>query len=117
MNSLSFLLYLADVVSILDKISAFLSVFSGILLFCAGAAYTEFSNKADYPNADYLKTIAKILSVTFLVSLFVWVMAPSKQTIYLMIASELGEEVITSPEMEVIKDTVLNKLEEWSLEG
>lgn len=125
MNTLSIILYLAPM---LEKLSAFLDGLIVTLLMssitCGFAMVGFYICRTDY-NADspkyvqysglfnssrkYFKTL-----VCWLLSLFVVnILVPSERTVYLILASELGEEIILSEPMQDVYDIIVDKIEEF----
>ena len=95
MNSLSWFLYLADVI-----VSA--QVLLGFLAFIFGAitAFWLFANvfaKADRdPTAEAITKSLWFAPWVFALTATLAVLAPSRDTIYLIAGSEAGETVVTS---------------------
>ena len=98
MNNLSFLLYLADVAGsinsflVMTAIICFFSILLGILI--------GFARKDTNETEDFWKNWKKAmftLPSIFFVSLLLGVLVPSKQTVYAIVVSEMGEEVLDSP--------------------
>lgn len=126
MNSLSWLLYFAGIAgpltSALALVAWILVVVLGLSAFAGGISYALFSETSTYDSADvkssklikkaavlkWLKGLPKLLAVPcvcFLLSGLI----PPKETLYLIAASEVGEEVVTSPTMTKAIDA-LNRL-------
>lgn len=108
MNDLSFSLYLADILPSLANGIAFMSVagilFCGALLFWAPDSSDDTSAKPVYVLLLFICVFGVIGLSTNLV--------PSRQTIYMILASEAAEEVITSQEgKELLSDikTIIKK--------
>jgi hypothetical protein len=110
MNTISIFLYLADVIG---KIS-FIFVMMGLVLiacsvvwFISTAIYNENQNyswskgeKKPYP----VKQSTKLVALAFLLFTIAGLI-PSKDTMYLIAGSEIGETVVSSPEAkEILKD-------------
>jgi hypothetical protein len=93
MNTLSILLYLADIFHSLISIAAvFFSVaLIGliVLLVIRGVSIAD----STLQEVDNKKSILVVTLVTGFLLVFV----PSKDTVYLIAASEIGEDVIESP--------------------
>jgi len=104
MNSLSILIYLADILPNLSVLSVILGVvlfFIGLVCCLAFADTEPGSEKDNY--SKWLKT--SLLS--WLTCLLIFVFTPEEKTIYLIAASEIAEEVVISPQGQ----SVLNKLD------
>lgn len=116
MNNLSLLIYLADVVNSASSVSEVLSVMSGLaLLFLIPFSICYISDRYAEEVAKVLvKKLVKYMCIVFVVSVFITIITPNKDTMYLIAASEAGETVITNPEvievMGVIKDYLLEQI-------
>lgn len=129
MNTLSILLYLANV---LPSVAMFLGVVSftclgayiatKVITYIAHAENRDSSyspRKAERAEA-YFNSKDPFLNpwvVAGLLSVFLFShLIPSERTIYLIAASEMGEVVVTDPEtveiFDLLKETVKTKLEE-----
>jgi predicted PurR-regulated permease PerM len=100
MNNLSVLFYLAD---LFDSITVLFLI--AIVICFAGMAFNlwgESNEKAWFSN----RTLAAMI-VAF--GLFIACM-PSKTTMYLIAASEMGEKVLTSPEAVAMRAQILKEL-------
>lgn len=117
MNTLSILLYLADIFSSLTDIAGVLfsvALIGLIILLVVRGVSIADSTLAEVDNK---KSTLNFLVIT-LVTGFLLVFVPSKDTMYLIAASEIGEDVIESPvtqrlatKIEMYLDNVL-KIEE-----
>lgn len=107
MNNLSWLLLLADLT---QNISITIGIVAGLLLVGgAGAAFGHFLVDEDTERAGpIIKTFLWITIPLFIVNAFI----PSKTTIYMIAASEMGETVINSPETKKMFDLLKTKIEE-----
>ncbi len=94
MNTLSWLLYLADVSDDLDFLmmaATFASVLAACLSLWVRVAESDPADKAG---------AARVLKVAFPMALAFWILSaviPAKETVYAIAASELGETAINSP--------------------
>jgi hypothetical protein len=106
MNSLSWLLYIASVVG---SLSGFFAVL-GMLLIIAGGMlcglYAVETNK--FP----LKKLIAI-PVTGLIFCLIACLIPSEKTIMYIAASEYGEKVVNSKEVQDLKNPALDLLKTW----
>jgi hypothetical protein len=104
MNSLSWFLYLADVLDRIGFVFFLLSlIFSFISLFVliAFAVWTADEDK----NAERSYKSLRWVPLTTVFFFFLTAIIPSKDTIYLIAASEAGEMVVNTPEAkEVMSD-------------
>ena len=116
MNNLSLLIYLADVVNSASNTSEIVSFMSGLaLLFLIPFSICYISDKYAEEEAKVLvKKLVKYVCILFVVSVLITIIAPNKDTMYLIAASEAGEAVLTNPEvieiMDVIKDYLLEQI-------
>jgi hypothetical protein len=97
MNNLSWLLYFGDIVNNIQGLCGAVIAIGGIASICLTAAF--FSTLAGYQKEEHqviAKWLRRILTIISLAGLIV-VFVPSKQTIYLIAASETGEQVLNSP--------------------
>lgn len=95
MNSLSWFLYLAEVV---PRIGGLFGVSTAVLLI-TGLAWVLFTAEIGRPPPFIAFVVAIVVSAILAT------IVPSKETIYLIAGSEAGEYVVTSPEgQEIIND-------------
>ncbi len=111
MNQLSWLLYWADTLPSLA--SAFIGVFAvlGVLLLLFSfihVAVNDTYGKINWRGVKRASTLG-VLSITL--SLF-GNLVPSKQTFYLIAASEAGESVLKTPEFDKIRGVINKYLDE-----
>ena len=110
MNSLSWFLYLADVLHTMSK-----------FLIVTGVLSTAFSLLTMLPILDpkivkettrqwYYKYLKRTIPIYFLL-ICIGVLIPSKQTIYLIVGSEAGEAVVTSEEGREILNSIKEVIE------
>jgi hypothetical protein len=120
MNDLSWLLYGAEV---LANLGIFLVVvgLSGLLVSCVGTfvgIVLEQDNlkygeeDKDYKKAIRLRGLATRYAVIFFVITSVAMFLPSKQTMYMIAASEMGEEAIQTPEFAKVRKLVNQHLDD-----
>lgn len=98
MNSLSWLLYAADVSDSIDwlfNIIQFVSVFGGFFWLFAALLMAESDADAG-AWAVWRKTGYALLAPAFFGSVLLGSLVPEKDTIYAIAASEMGEEVVKS---------------------
>lgn len=107
MNSLSWVLYFADVLPNLAGLLVGCSIVLGTTTLFLWGAYVITSG-VDGGEADFNKSVKKPASVTtilFVISALTASVIPSKETFYLIAGSEVGETVVTSDEgKEIISD-------------
>lgn len=112
LNTLSWLLYLS---SVMDKISITGIVCGFAALVCLLIILMVNSSaisKQEKVTIELLKTLVVMFSSVFLVS----ILSPTKDVVYMIIASEMGEEIYNHPDTKIIyesiKSTVLKHLED-----
>lgn len=121
MNTLSWMLYAA---SVLEGVSTLFEILATIGALCVGVIWflrgcaAESVRKYDYPSEDqpsgsddYRKWMATVrltrskwLYATPIVFALIASVIPSQKTIYMIMASEMGETVAKSPEAREIFD-------------
>ena len=106
MNTLSWLLYFAGT---FEKLSALMTA-SAIILWAMLAVFTFFTSMSN--NEITLPRRSVIILAIFLA--FASCFVPSSKTTYMIIASELGERAINSPQGKILLDEVTKKLVEVS---
>ena len=119
MNELSFLIYLIDVFNSINSftgVMSFIAIISFIIvsflttvsLYCYQAQDTD-ENLAAY-NA-FQRGLKYIIVVCFIV-VPLNILVPNQNTMYMIAASEVGEEVIMSPEIDKVRTIINEKLDE-----
>lgn len=120
MNSLFWMLYLADVVSSISVASFIFVAISAVAMMFLGimAAFERF----DEYGLEGLRSVKRILSairVPILIatcSLVVFIAAPSKTTIYAKAAVTIGGEVAATEEFRLLREFLLKELRKLSQE-
>ncbi len=121
MNDLSLIIYLISVISKLGGALEFLiiaiMVAGGLLAIPSLIVYAEEydddeKQKKGLLFLDIYKKTGITLCCLFLVNSFL----PSERTMYLMAASELGEEIINTEEFNKVKTIINKKLDEYLIE-
>lgn len=116
MNTLSWLLYLADIVGTFNATARLICFFSaGVLLFTGFACVATDREKFPHEFAA-CSTIRKYSFFILVVFITLNLVVPSPRTVYLIVASEIGEEVVVSDEIQEIKDIVMDKIREYGEE-
>ena len=117
MNSLSILLYVADVLYTLTGVLTGILIFGWIIYALGMLAYKMWSNdtwSSDAPEIKAAKKKARERNIlpkqkwfwlSGLVILFL-TLVPSKDTFYMIVASEAGETVVNTPEAKEIMSDV-----------
>lgn len=112
MNSLSWLIYLAEALSSADNLFGAISVIACVMAIFSGAAMFFFQGDGDI-DISLIKKTFKITAVVCAVSSLIAVVLPSKQTIILIAASELGQAAIQSEGAQRVIDPSLRYVESW----
>lgn len=113
MNSLSWLLYLADVVGDLNDLSKLTLVASLFALLAAGTSFLVATSDDEKSLAKDLGYLSKIFCWVAVVAMVLVVVVPSSKTIYLIAASESGEYVATSERSQRILDKIEGVLDDY----
>jgi hypothetical protein len=118
-NSLSWLLYAADVVGSIGAVTylALLIIFAGSVATIAGTIFTvhdaydgkEKEAARQRATATREKIWWRVLPAAGLLTVLL-VALPSQNTFYLIAASEVGEQVATTPEAKEILDALKAKI-------
>ena len=113
MNGLSWLIYLAEVVDTFGKMlgtALFISIFA---LMAASAAVVIGHVEEESVVGAFGKKLAKwTIGALFVGSIF-FVITPSRQTVLLIAASEIGERVMTSDRVQGVIDPSVELLQTW----
>lgn len=113
MNSLSWLIYLAEVINTFGKMLGTALFISICALMVASAAVVIGHLEEKPAIASAGRRLAKwTLSILFVGSIF-FVITPSRQTVLLIAASEIGERVMTSDRVQGVIDPSVELLQTW----
>lgn len=113
MNSLSWMIYAAEVVGNLGALMLGLTVglcAAAVIAGCAAGAGFDGLGRADMDEEKCRRTIAsgtlwaRRFALACVVSVLLGAFIPSSNTIYLIAASEAGETIVTSPEAKEVFD-------------
>ena len=96
MNSLSWMLYLADVVGSAGKLFGIIGFLGAAGFAFATLASLGMMSDGEHEDAARCKTVAGWLAVIGFPSLLLSILAPSSDTIYAIAASEMGETALNS---------------------
>ncbi len=121
MNTVSFLIYLTHVLPTLGAIFGVSAIVLGLVtvgsvvvwLIAKGEASSYRATEDDKRFPSTVFSVLKFASVTFVVSALLAVILPNQQTMYMIAASELGEEVIVSPEAKQLYQDLRNVLSSY----
>lgn len=118
MNTLSWLLYLADVAGTVDNASSFLSFFCFVCFVASiiAVCLAEENSGKDSFLYQFIKGWPTRTFIAFFVFIGLTFVTPSKTTMYLIIASEMGEELIETEEIAAIRTFVVEYLESQNIE-
>lgn len=113
MNTLSWLLYLAEV---LHNLGIFLGIIGMIACLIGGAAtlVSAVDKSSSYP-CEGVDTVIKISSRILIAGLFALALSmllPSKQAMYMIAVSEMGEEATKTAEFAKVRKIINEYLDE-----
>lgn len=125
MNTVSFLIYLTHVLPTLGiifgiaaTILGITSVISIVVWFVAsGEASSHRATEDDKRLPTTVLSIVKLAASGFLISGLLTVVFPNTQTMYMIAASELGEEVIVSTEAKQLYQDLRDVLASYKKAG
>lgn len=109
MNSLSLVLYFAGIVDGI-KLNFGMIAFISMLLLIPGGCIAYFASRfSEYDGYDKTKGpglwVIIVPTILFIVTGSISILVPDKDTIYLIAGSEIGEQVVKSPEaQEMLQD-------------
>lgn len=113
MNSLSWLIYLAEVVDTFGKMLDVVLIIAVAALLAASIA-TVIGHLDEEPIiTSFGKKLAKATLVTASICSIFFVITPSRQTVLLIAASEIGERVVTSDRVQGVIDPSIELLQTW----
>jgi hypothetical protein len=110
MNALSWLLYLADVLGGLTVVFGVAA--AGLAIYCAGSALVFVAEdlSSDFPR---FWTIWWRAAISCFVLVVLAVALPSKQTLYAVAISEVGERVVMSESVQGMANDATKALHQW----
>jgi hypothetical protein len=94
MNELSWLIYLADVSHSIGNMCAAVLVFGGFTGFCLSIGFAAASAYDDEDTRKPFVKALKWLGAAILVAGIISAIAPSRNTVYAIAASEMGERAL-----------------------
>ena len=118
MNTLSWILYLLDVYNGVLGAIIVVTVMSGIAAGVSTIVYfltIERAFKSEEVTNDQTKYIAKRTIPIFIIASILAILLPAPKTMYAIVASELGEQVLMEsdlPELKKVRDIINKKLDE-----
>lgn len=98
MNNLSLVLYFADVVSILKL----LVIFPAMAIFTVSTIIYFVNGDGVDRSAEKYKKMSGRLMLICIPFIIIGVLIPKERTLYMIAASETGEEIIKNPEAQEI---------------
>lgn len=112
MNTLTLFFYLADVVNNLEGFSIFTMVAGG----AAAALGFLIPVAAERELREYTMTLCKKMLgwglFSLIISGIIVAVVPSRDTMYMMAASEVGEDLLNTPEVEQLRAILKEKLDD-----
>ena len=113
MNTLSLLIYLANVIPNIGALSTFIGMIGTLLLLAIGTIWSAETNKNQLPK---LKSYLVLCGIAVIIS----ALLPDQKTIYMIAASEMGEAAVTTETGQEVfnelKDTVMYQLQQLQRE-
>lgn len=116
MNNLSIALYAIDVIGNLDTIITMTAVFSGILLimgFFFKMITSDRDCRSEISMNDTAKAIIKNMIPVFIVATLFGVVIPKRDTVRLIVASEFGESLYKSEDVQEVINPAKKALKKW----
>lgn len=105
MNTLSWLLYAADAAGSLKAVLGAFSIMSAVAIVLAFGAAVISGAIGEMEDDDdtrrfsrSMRDVIKSVLPFIVISTAIWAALPSSQTIYVIAASEVGEQIIASPD-------------------
>ena len=113
MNDLSWMLYLASVADTAAGFLTFLAVISGVgtLISMVGSWVAKENNREDV--ADGMRQWFRRLLPSWLAISLLAIIAPNRETMMLIAASEMGQRLVQSQQVQGIADPSLELLRTW----
>ena len=96
-------IYLISIISTLKIVLEFIMFFTGIAILVVGMLY--FLGEV---NKKIGKRILKTVTITFIVSLLIYIFVPDEDTCYKMMAAS----IVTPDNIETVKDETIKTIEE-----
>ena len=111
MNTVSWFLWLTHVVPSVGVVGATLAVLSGFAV-----VFFMFHIIEATGEDRMLLRFMKLAIVAFFIGVVVRVVTPTEQVMYMIAASELGEQVLDTPEARAIYQDIRNVLQSYTRE-
>ncbi len=116
MNSLSWLIYLSGIVESVDRLFIFFTIISGIVGALAMVAYIIESSVSDSNSplvAPLFRRVAQCFIPAFLFFGLCSAFLPSRQTVLMIAASEMGQRALMSQQVQSVVDPATAYLRTW----
>lgn len=115
MNSLSWFLYVIDVVGTVSGIFTFLTFASAIVALITLIMAVPLMETGDFEGATAVVWRKILIRSVVIFSIFFPLSAvtPSQKTMYLILGSEIGEDVVMSETAKRVRQAVNMKLDEY----
>ena len=97
-------IYLISIISTLKTGLAFIMLFAGLAFIAVGMLYFL----GEITNKKIGKRILKTVTITFIVSLLIYIFVPDEDTCYKMMAAS----IVTPDNIETVKDETIKTIEE-----
>ena len=101
------IIYLTDVLGSVKALSGFLLVAFGLSSLLAWVMWMVSLDESDKEAHIAISRIAKIVTSIAILFTLTFTLIPAKETMYLMAASEITQDIAKSPEAKQITDKVL----------
>jgi hypothetical protein len=109
MNTLSWIIYLAE---LSETLKAFLAIATAAAVFATAGFLITYAHSHRQEEVIWLSR-TKISAMALIVSALSCAMLPSRQTVMLIVASELGERVVSNAQITSVVDPSLELLNAW----
>jgi len=118
MNSISWFLYAVDVLGGISKIVEILGFCVGVgtVLYLIAMAVIHVDIYDDDKQKIHIAQVWKQLKINikiFLIASLIGAVIPSSKTMYLIMGSEVSEEIVTSETGQRVQDAINKKLDEY----
>lgn len=101
------IIYLTDVLGSVKALSTFLFICFGVASFIFWVMWMSSFDDSDKEVHIVISRIAKIVTSLAILFILAATLIPAKETMYLMAASEITQDIAKSPEAKQITDKVL----------
>ena len=112
MNSLTWLILLIGLTDNLHAALPAIFIFGGLAAIACGVGASADDRNFDEARPHFLKW-AKRLAGIVVFSIVLQIVIPTKQTMIMVAASEVGDKVVKSEKMQQILDPSIDLLQQW----